>query len=226
MKLDTTRPSPGDEPRAVGVEDAGDAHVDAVRAVHGHGEALGEPLGLVVDAARPGRVDVAPVGLDLGVHLGVAVDLARARHEEPGVVRSGQLEQAARALAADGQRVEGPGEVRRRRRRDGQVAHGIDLGPVRELHLLAHVADHEAELRSCPAGAPRSPASPVERSSRQTTESPRAIRRSHRCEPRKPAPPATTTRLTGARSPSSGNPCVAPPPGRAGCGRRRWRARP
>ena len=104
----------GGQPRPVRVEDAHDAHVDAVRPVHGHGQALGEALGLVVDAARPGGVDVAPVALHLGMHLGVAVDLAGARHQEARPVLPGQLEQPAGALAAHGQGVEGPGEVRRR----------------------------------------------------------------------------------------------------------------
>src|ERR1700739_742784 len=36
---------------------------------------------------------------------------------------------------------------------------------------------------------------PVDTSSRQTTVSPRAINRSHRCDPRNPAPPVTRTRL-------------------------------
>ena len=57
----------------------------------------------------------------------------------------GQLEQPAGALAPDRQRVEGPGEIRRRRRRGGQVADGIDLAGVIELHLLADVGDDEAE---------------------------------------------------------------------------------
>ena len=87
---------------------------------------LGEPLGLVVDTAWPGGVDVAPVGLDLGMDLGVPVDLARACHEEAGLVCPGQLEQPTGALAADRQRVERPGEVGRRRGRRGQVAHRVD----------------------------------------------------------------------------------------------------
>jgi hypothetical protein len=48
-------------PRAVGVEDAGDAGVHALLAVIGHAERLGVALGLVVDAARPDRVHVAPI---------------------------------------------------------------------------------------------------------------------------------------------------------------------
>ena len=50
----------GPQSRAVGVEDAGDADVGPAGPVVGHGERLGEPLGLVVDAAGPDRVDVAP----------------------------------------------------------------------------------------------------------------------------------------------------------------------
>ena len=58
----------------------------------------------------------------------------------------GQLEQPAGALAAHGQRVEGPGEIRRRRRRRGQVAHGVDLAPrPSSSDLLADVGHDEAE---------------------------------------------------------------------------------
>ena len=79
------------------------------------------------------------------MHLGVAVDLACARHQEPRAVGAGQLEQPAGALAAHGQRVEGAGEVGRRRRRRGQVADGIDFEAVLELDLLADVGDDQAE---------------------------------------------------------------------------------
>ena len=42
-------------PRAVGVEDAHDSRLDAVIAVIGHRDGLGEPLGLVVAAAGTDR---------------------------------------------------------------------------------------------------------------------------------------------------------------------------
>ena len=48
-------------PRAVGVEDPDDRRVHALLAVVGHRQRLGVALGLVVDAARADRVDVAPV---------------------------------------------------------------------------------------------------------------------------------------------------------------------
>ena len=57
-------------PRAVGVEDPHDARVDPLLAVVGHRQRLGVALGLVVDAARADRVDVAPVALGLRVDLG------------------------------------------------------------------------------------------------------------------------------------------------------------
>jgi hypothetical protein len=60
-------------PRPVGVEDAQDCGVDAVLGAVGGGERLGEPLGLVVAAARADRVDVAPVTFRLGVDQRVAV---------------------------------------------------------------------------------------------------------------------------------------------------------
>ena len=214
------------EPGAVGVEDPGDAHVHPVGAVHGHGQALGEPLGLVVDAARAGRVDVAPVALDLGVHLGVPVDLAGARHEEAGAVRPGQLEQAPRALAArpPACRRAGRGTPAARRARPGCRRRRPVRSPPSSTLSLTLVTMRLK--RSWPSRCATLSFEPVERSSRQTTVSPRSSSRSHRCDPRNPAPPATTTRLTGARSPRSGSPCAAPRRGRAGCGRRRCRARP
>ncbi len=86
-----------------------------------HGQRLGEPLGLVVDAARPDRVDVTPVGLGLRVHLGIAVDLAGRGQEEPRPVGLGQLETAPGALAAHGQGLERKGQIVGGRGRAGQV---------------------------------------------------------------------------------------------------------
>src|SRR4029453_10374667 len=47
--------------RAVSVKDPHNFRVDPVEAVISHGHCLGETLGLIVNAARPDRVDVAPV---------------------------------------------------------------------------------------------------------------------------------------------------------------------
>ncbi len=66
----------GAHPRAVGVEDADHAGADAVDAVIGHGQGLGEAFALVVGGTRADGVDVAPVGLRLGVDQRVAVALA------------------------------------------------------------------------------------------------------------------------------------------------------
>ena len=96
---------------AVGVEDADDRGVDALLAVVGHGQGLGVALGLVIDAARADRVDVAPVALGLGVDLGVAVDLAGGGQQEPCPVGLGQPERVMGAVAADLERVQGQAQV-------------------------------------------------------------------------------------------------------------------
>ena len=86
--------------RAIGVEDAHDARLHAVRAVVGHGHGLGKALGLVVDAARADRVDVAPVAFLLRMHHRVAVDLAGAGEQEARAFGQGQAQRIVRAQAA------------------------------------------------------------------------------------------------------------------------------
>src|SRR5258708_24697690 len=67
---------------SVRVEDPHYRRVDALLAVVGHRQGLRVALGLVVDTPRADRVDVAPVGLRLGVFEGVAVDLGGRRGQE------------------------------------------------------------------------------------------------------------------------------------------------
>ena len=82
-KLDTTR-----RRRApcgpVGVEDARDAHLEAVLALVIEGEGLRASLALVVARALADGIDVAPVLLGLGVLEGVAAHLAGGGEEETG----------------------------------------------------------------------------------------------------------------------------------------------
>ena len=65
---------------------------DAVVAVIGHHRGLGEALGFVVDGSRPDGIDIAPVGLDLGMHFGVAIALGGGSMEVAGVVFSCEIE--------------------------------------------------------------------------------------------------------------------------------------
>jgi len=69
---------------AVSVEDADDLGIDFVIAVVSHGNGFGEALGLIVNAAGPDRVDVAPIALGLGMDQGVAVALGGGGEEEGG----------------------------------------------------------------------------------------------------------------------------------------------
>ena len=205
MKFDTTRPSSRAHARAVGVEDAHDADVEAVVAVVGHRHRLGEPLGLVVDAARTDRVDVAPVGLGLRVDLRVAVDLAGRGQEEAGVLGLGQAERVVRAEAADLQRLDRHLEVVLRRGRAGEVQHARRPRPATQ-QVVADVVLDEREP-GCPKRCSMLSSEPVMRLSRQTTSSPRSSSASQRCEPRNPAPPVTTMRaISCARCPGTSNP--------------------
>lgn len=91
---------------AVGVEDAGDADVEAVGAVVGHGDGFAEAFGFVVAGAGTDAADVAEVGLGLGVDEWVAVDLAGGGEEEAGVLGDGEVEEVAGAGGSDGEDLE------------------------------------------------------------------------------------------------------------------------
>ena len=88
-------------PRPVGIEDTDDLGVQPVVAVVGGGYRLGEALGFVVDAARTDGVDVAPVGLPLGMLQRVAVDLRRRGEHEARTLGLGQPQRVVRAQRAD-----------------------------------------------------------------------------------------------------------------------------
>ena len=191
MKLGSTRPSFEPHPRAVGVEDADDPGLDAVVAVIGHGDGLGEPLGLVVAAAGADRVDVAPVVFALGVDLGVAVDLGRARQQEPGILGLGQPQGVVRAQRADLERgdrvsqvIDGAGragemeDVDRRGRRSRSAR--------RRCARRTGIGGRSSRALRCCGGCP------VSRLSTQITSWPSPRNRSQRCEPMNPAPPVMT----------------------------------
>ena len=75
------------------------------------GERLGEPLGLVVDAAFADGVHVAPVRLCLRMDEWIAVDLAGRGHEEPSTVVPSEFEQSAGTDAAHVECLDRQGEV-------------------------------------------------------------------------------------------------------------------
>ena len=164
-------------PRAVRVEDPDDARVDALLAVVRHRQRLGVALRLVVDAARADRVDVAPVGLGLRMHLRVAVDLARRREQEAGALPLREAERVVRSVRADLERLERQAQIvdrarpgsrggRRsrpaRRSRDARVEIVVD---ERE-RVAAEVLD---VLRATPSRGcrRRSPGSPPRRGCRR-----------------------------------------------------------
>jgi hypothetical protein len=77
------------------------------------------------------------------------------------------------------------------RRRTSDIVDLVDLDVERERHVVAH------QLEVLVADVVRIVAlGPVKKLSKQTRSAPRAVRRSHRCEPRKPAPPVTRMRFS------------------------------
>jgi len=111
--------------RAVGVEDADDLGVDLVEAAIRDRHRLREPLGLVVDAARPDRVDVAPVGFLLRMLERIAVDLRRRGDHERRALGLREAERLVRAERSDFQRLDRQLEVIDRAGRARPVQHVI-----------------------------------------------------------------------------------------------------
>ena len=107
--------------RAVGVEDPHDAGVHALLAVISHRQRFGVALRLVVDAARANRVHVAPVGLRLGMHLRIAVHLARRGEQEARALDLRQAEHVVGSIGAHLERVEREAQVVDRAGGAGQV---------------------------------------------------------------------------------------------------------
>ena len=176
--------------RAVGVEDAHHLDAQLVLAVVVEEQRLGAALAFVVAAADADRVDAAPVGLGLRVHLGVAVDLAGRGLQDLGLHPLGQAQHVDRAVHA------GLGGLHRivlvvdRRGRAGEVEDLVDLDVEREGHVVAHQLEARVaeQVRDVALGA-----------GEEVVDAQHVValldRRSHRWEPRKPAPPVTRIRL-------------------------------
>ncbi len=128
----------GAHARAVRVEDARDADLDAVVAVVVEAERLGAALALVVARADAGARGVAPVGLDLGVDERVAVDLGGGGDEDGAVGRHGELEDVVGAVDAGERGADGVVLVVDGRRGAGEVE---DVVPLCVEHRRGEVED-------------------------------------------------------------------------------------
>ena len=134
----------GAHPRPVGVEDADDRGVDALLAVIGHRQRLGVALRLVVDTAGADRVDMAPVGLRLRMHLRITVDLARRGQQEARALELRQPERVMRPVRADLQGLQRQPQIVDRARRARQVIDEID--PLLDPDRLRQIMRDEREL--------------------------------------------------------------------------------
>ena len=92
--------------RAIRVEDAYNARIDAMKGMVGHGDRLSETLGFIVDTTRADRIDIAVVALILRVNLRVAIDLGCRGEQEARALILGQSQHLMRAERADFQRLD------------------------------------------------------------------------------------------------------------------------
>ena len=183
-------PVGGVHARAVGVEDPRDLDLELVLAVIIEEQGLGAALALVIAAARADRVDVAPIVFGLRVDRRIAIDFAGRCLEDPRVEPLGQPQHVDRAVDRGLGRLDRIVLIMDRRRGAGEIVDFVDLDIERQGHVVAH----ELELRM--AGEMRDI---VLGAGEQIVDAqhvvPAAEQGSHRCEPRKPAPPVTRTRL-------------------------------
>ena len=138
---------------------------------------LGETLGLVVNAARPDGVDVAPIALRLRMDQRIAVALRGRGEEEGRLLRLGQAERVVRAVRADLQRRDRVLEVIDRAGRRGEVEDVMHF--VRQEDEIRDVVLDELVV-SLPARCSMFAAEPVMKLSMPMTRKPSARRRSVR----------------------------------------------
>ena len=196
MNAGIARPSFEPHARAERVEDPHDARVDAVSAVVGHRDRLGEALGLVVHAARPDRVDVAPVVLALGMDERIAVDLGGRGEQEARALRLGDAERVVGAERADLQASGSAARGSRRATRGSRSAAPSRACPSSRMYSVTSCSTRVKPRRRLDS-RPRLSREPVTKSSMQTTSQPLPRKNSQRCEPMKPAPPVTSTAHRG-----------------------------
>ncbi len=112
--------------------------------VVGHGDGFHEAFGFVVNAARPHRIDIAPVALGLRVFEGVAIDFGGRGDEDAGVFGFGQSEEVVRTQSAYFEGLDGHFEVINRAGRRCEVEDVVQI--VGDVNELADVVEVKLEL--------------------------------------------------------------------------------
>jgi hypothetical protein len=128
---------------AIGIEDPHHLDVDIVLPEAVEEQGLGAALALVVAGARADRIDLAPIGFDLGVDLRVAIDLAGRGLQHPSAGALGQVQHVDRAHDIGAHGHDRVVLIMDRRGRAGQV---VDLVHRNEDRVV-HVVVHELEVR-------------------------------------------------------------------------------
>src|SRR5580704_1517547 len=132
----------GLEPGAIGVEDTDEVGIHTVVAMVGHDGSLREALGFIVDRTQADGIDITPVGLDLGMDLGIAVALGGRGVEVAGAMFAGEVERVEGAGGADEEGLGTKTSVVSGAGRRGEVEDEIDFARV---EWLRDVLFEEAE---------------------------------------------------------------------------------
>src|SRR6266446_2440526 len=117
---------------AVSIENSRDLDRDLVLPVIVEKKCLGASLSLVIAGAHPDWIDTPPIVLGLGMHLGIAVNLAGRGLKDSGLDSLGQPQHIYRPVDARLGRLHRVALVVDRRRGTSQVVNFVDLDVERE----------------------------------------------------------------------------------------------
>ena len=132
-------------PRAISVEDSHDPGVYAMVAVICHRDCFRESFRLVVNAARPDRVHIAPIIFLLRMLERIAIHLRCGSENECGVFVLGQTQRVVRAERADFECRDREFQIINGTGRRGEVKNIINLW-FRQKNEIGDVVFHEAEI--------------------------------------------------------------------------------
>ena len=125
-------------PRAVSVEDPHNLDPQPVLAPIVEEQGLGATLAFVVAGTQPDRVDVTPVGLDLRMDLGIAVDFGGRGLEDLCLHALGEPKHVDGAMDAGLGGLDRVELVVDRGGRTGQIVDLVHFDIERESHVVTH----------------------------------------------------------------------------------------
>jgi len=125
-------------PRAIGIEDASDLHIQPVLAVVIEEQRFGAALALVIAAADADRIDIPPIGFRLRMHGRIPIDLAGRSLENRRLQPLGQAQHVDRAVHGRLGRLHGVVLIVDRGGRAGEIEYLVHFHEQRQAHIVPH----------------------------------------------------------------------------------------